>query len=93
MLRERRPIVLLPQVYRLWSACCRADSLLAWRQLCKDRVETPVRQGALDETFDLASLTEERSAAGQHQAGLDCSKCYERVPLRWLEEFAVDSVV
>eukprot|EP00971_Amphidinium_carterae_P031127 612539-Amphidinium_carterae.2 len=65
---ERRPIALLPQVYRLWSACCRAD-VLAWRQLCKDRGETPVGQGALDETFDLAFLTEQRSAAGQHQTG------------------------
>eukprot|EP00971_Amphidinium_carterae_P083285 1648492-Amphidinium_carterae.1 len=53
----------------------------------------PVGQGALDETFDLAYLTEERSAAGQHQTGvfLDCSKCYERVPLRMLEEFALES--
>eukprot|EP00971_Amphidinium_carterae_P303920 6039280-Amphidinium_carterae.1 len=24
---ERRPIALLPQLYRLWSACCRADVL------------------------------------------------------------------
>eukprot|EP00971_Amphidinium_carterae_P318382 6328237-Amphidinium_carterae.1 len=79
---ERRPIVLLPQVYRLRSACCRAD-VLSWRQLCKDRCETPVGQGALDKTSDLAYLTEERSAAGKHQAGvvLHCSKCYKRVPL------------
>eukprot|EP00971_Amphidinium_carterae_P240579 4776157-Amphidinium_carterae.7 len=54
---ERRPIALLPQVYRLWSACCRAD-VLKWHQLCKDRGEPPVGQGALDETFDLAYLTE-----------------------------------
>eukprot|EP00971_Amphidinium_carterae_P086314 1708178-Amphidinium_carterae.1 len=88
---ERRPIALLPQVYRLWSACCRAD-VLEWRQLCKDRGETPVGQGALDETFDLAFLIEQRSAAGQHQAGvfLDCSKCYERVLLSMLEQFAIE---
>eukprot|EP00971_Amphidinium_carterae_P239908 4762723-Amphidinium_carterae.1 len=49
---ERRHIALLPQIYRLWSAACRSD-VLAWRKL---------------ETFDLAYLTEERSAAGQHQA-------------------------
>eukprot|EP00971_Amphidinium_carterae_P010407 205460-Amphidinium_carterae.1 len=50
-------------------------------------------KGALDETFDVAYLTEERSAAGQHQPGvfLDCSKCYERVPLRVFEEFAIES--
>eukprot|EP00971_Amphidinium_carterae_P115980 2297468-Amphidinium_carterae.1 len=36
---ERRPIALLPQVYKLWSAYVRAD-VRAWRQLCKDRVAT-----------------------------------------------------
>eukprot|EP00971_Amphidinium_carterae_P081650 1615139-Amphidinium_carterae.1 len=38
------------------------------------------RRGALEETLGLAYLTEQRIAAGQHQAGvlLDCSKCYER---------------
>eukprot|EP00971_Amphidinium_carterae_P026180 516378-Amphidinium_carterae.1 len=33
---QRSPIDLLPQVYRFWLACCRAD-VLKWRQLCKDR--------------------------------------------------------
>eukprot|EP00971_Amphidinium_carterae_P218402 4335035-Amphidinium_carterae.1 len=43
---------------------------------------------ALDETFDLAYMTEERNAAGQHQAGafLVCSKRYLHVPLCSLEE-------
>eukprot|EP00971_Amphidinium_carterae_P350643 6491664-Amphidinium_carterae.2 len=70
----------------------RAD-VLKWRQVCKDRGETLVGQGALDETFDLAFLTEQCTAAGQHQAGvfLDCSKCYELVPLSMLEQFAIDS--
>eukprot|EP00971_Amphidinium_carterae_P176095 3490676-Amphidinium_carterae.2 len=47
----------------------------------------------VDELFDLAYLTEERSAAGQHQAGvfLDLGKCYERVPLHMLEELAIES--
>eukprot|EP00971_Amphidinium_carterae_P158963 3151879-Amphidinium_carterae.3 len=40
------------------AACCIAD-VLAWRQPCKDRGETLAGQGALDETFDLAYLTEE----------------------------------
>eukprot|EP00971_Amphidinium_carterae_P167749 3323766-Amphidinium_carterae.1 len=57
---------MLPEICRLWS--CRID-VLAWRQLCKDRGETPVGQGAFDETFGLAYLIEELSAAGQHQAG------------------------
>eukprot|EP00971_Amphidinium_carterae_P348062 6490301-Amphidinium_carterae.2 len=66
---ERRPIALLPQVYRLWSACYRAD-VLKRRQICKDRGETLVGQGALDETFELAYLAEERSAVGKHQPGV-----------------------
>ena len=44
--------------------------------------ETPVGNGALDETFDLADLVEGVSAEGREVAAifLDCSKCYERVP-------------
>eukprot|EP00971_Amphidinium_carterae_P159203 3156356-Amphidinium_carterae.1 len=43
-----------------------------------------------------AACKADRSAAGQHQVGhsgvcLDCSKCYERVLLRMLEEFALES--
>eukprot|EP00971_Amphidinium_carterae_P121187 2400199-Amphidinium_carterae.2 len=54
--------------------------------------EGPVGEGALDETFDLAFKTEARNASRQHQAGvfLDCSKCYERVPLAQLEQFAIE---
>eukprot|EP00971_Amphidinium_carterae_P218446 4335960-Amphidinium_carterae.1 len=60
---------------------------------CTGRGEVPVGRGALDETFDLAFDTEQKTAAGKPQAGvfLDCSKCYERIPLRKLEEFALDS--
>eukprot|EP00971_Amphidinium_carterae_P150888 2992074-Amphidinium_carterae.1 len=49
--------------------------------------ELGVKYGALDETFDLAFKTEARNASRQHQAGvfLDCSKCYERVPLAQLD--------
>eukprot|EP00971_Amphidinium_carterae_P147522 2923579-Amphidinium_carterae.1 len=38
-------------------------------------------------------LSGKHTAAGQHQAGvfLDCSKCYERVPLSMLEQFAIES--
>eukprot|EP00971_Amphidinium_carterae_P259121 5142269-Amphidinium_carterae.1 len=66
-----------------------------WRQRCRDRGEVPVGEGALDETFDLAFKTEARNARHQHQAGmfLDCSKCYERVPLAQLsqlEQFAIE---
>eukprot|EP00971_Amphidinium_carterae_P330704 6463872-Amphidinium_carterae.1 len=88
---QRRPIALLPQVYRLWSAACKHD-VKAWRQRCRGRGEVPVGEGALDETFDLAFKTEARNAGRQHQAGvfLDCSKCYERVPLAQLEQFAIE---
>eukprot|EP00971_Amphidinium_carterae_P006108 120334-Amphidinium_carterae.2 len=57
------------------------------------RGEVPVGRGALDETFDLAFENEKITAAGQPQAGvfLDCSKCYERIPLQTLETFALES--
>eukprot|EP00971_Amphidinium_carterae_P260313 5164637-Amphidinium_carterae.1 len=89
---ERRPIALLPQVYRLWCALCRHD-VRAWRARCTGRGEVPVGRGALDETFDLAFDTEQKTAAGKPQAGvfLDCSKCYERIPLCKLEKFALES--
>eukprot|EP00971_Amphidinium_carterae_P027387 539298-Amphidinium_carterae.1 len=38
---ERRPIALLPQVYRLWCALCRHD-VRAWRARCTGRGEVPV---------------------------------------------------
>eukprot|EP00971_Amphidinium_carterae_P187567 3722565-Amphidinium_carterae.1 len=52
----------------------------------------PVGEGALDETFDLVFKTEARNASRQHQAGvfLDWSKCYARVPLAQLEQFAIE---
>eukprot|EP00971_Amphidinium_carterae_P153285 3038754-Amphidinium_carterae.2 len=45
---ERRPIALLPQVYRLWCAACRQD-VRAWRARCTGRDEVPVGRGALDD--------------------------------------------
>eukprot|EP00971_Amphidinium_carterae_P100890 1996133-Amphidinium_carterae.2 len=60
--------------------------------MCRARGEVPVGEGALDETFDLALKTEARNASWVHQAGvfLECSKCYERVPLAQLEQFAIE---
>eukprot|EP00971_Amphidinium_carterae_P251500 4992389-Amphidinium_carterae.3 len=49
---ERRPIALLPQVYRFWRAFCRHD-VRAWRVRCTPRAEVPVGRGAFDETSDL----------------------------------------
>eukprot|EP00971_Amphidinium_carterae_P187687 3725011-Amphidinium_carterae.1 len=77
-------------IYRFWSAACGSDGL-AGRQLCKDCGETRVDQGAFDETSDLAYITEEGSAVGQHQTGVFLSKCYERVRLRVFEDFALES--
>eukprot|EP00971_Amphidinium_carterae_P269214 5340738-Amphidinium_carterae.2 len=65
---QRRPIALLPQVYRLWRAACKQD-VKQWRQVCRARGEVLVGEGALDETFDLAFKTEARNASRQHQAG------------------------
>eukprot|EP00971_Amphidinium_carterae_P000537 10925-Amphidinium_carterae.1 len=81
----------LPQVCLLWSAACKKDIQL-WRQVCRDRGEVPVRAGALDETFDLAFNTDTRNASQVLQSGvfLDCSKCYERVRLAQLEQFAIE---
>eukprot|EP00971_Amphidinium_carterae_P247775 4920038-Amphidinium_carterae.1 len=82
---QRRPIALLPQVYWLWSAACKKNVQL-WRQVRRDCGEVPVCAGALDETLD------SRNANRVFQAGvfLNCSKCYERVPLAQLEQFAIE---
>eukprot|EP00971_Amphidinium_carterae_P349340 6490968-Amphidinium_carterae.4 len=89
---ERRPIAPLLQVYRLRRALCRHD-VKQWRARCTSRGEVLVERGALDETFEFALETELTTAAGEPQAGifLDCSKCYERIPLRSLETFALES--
>eukprot|EP00971_Amphidinium_carterae_P265987 5276304-Amphidinium_carterae.1 len=81
---ERRPIALLPQVYRLWRALCRHD-VREWRARCTGRGEVPVGRGALDET--VAFETELTTASDTPQAGifLNFSKCYERVPVATLE--------
>eukprot|EP00971_Amphidinium_carterae_P011711 230580-Amphidinium_carterae.1 len=77
---RRRPIALLPQVYRLWSAACKQD--VKQGQTCRARGEVPVAvgEGALDETFDLAFKTEARNASRQHQTALNLNS----LPLRGL---------
>eukprot|EP00971_Amphidinium_carterae_P115711 2291710-Amphidinium_carterae.2 len=59
-------------------------TLKQWRARCTGRGEVLVGRGALDGTFELALETELTTAARGPQAGLflDCSKCYERMPLR-----------
>eukprot|EP00971_Amphidinium_carterae_P253769 5037781-Amphidinium_carterae.3 len=72
--------------------------LRCFRTCLAGRVYRPGRgagigRGALDETFDVAFDTELTTASDTPQAGifLDCSKCYERVPLHTLETFALES--
>eukprot|EP00971_Amphidinium_carterae_P204827 4064989-Amphidinium_carterae.2 len=68
---QRRPIALLPQVYRLWSAACKQD-VQHLRQVCRDRGEVPVGAGALDETFALAFKTGTQKPVGLLRA---CASC------------------
>eukprot|EP00971_Amphidinium_carterae_P151088 2996168-Amphidinium_carterae.1 len=70
-----------------------AHDVKNWKARCTGRGEVPVGRGALDETLDLALETELTTAAGDPQAGifLDCGKCYERIPLHSLENFALES--
>eukprot|EP00971_Amphidinium_carterae_P174828 3465344-Amphidinium_carterae.1 len=55
--------------------------------------EIPVGYGALDETFDHVFSIAQHSVAGVPQAGVffDCSKCYDRMPLKALEQNALRS--
>eukprot|EP00971_Amphidinium_carterae_P132543 2625169-Amphidinium_carterae.1 len=74
-----------------WSSHCHPPCIGTHPSLSARR-RTPVGTGALDETFDMAFETEQATAAGVLQAGvfLDCSKCYERIPLHKLEQFALE---
>eukprot|EP00971_Amphidinium_carterae_P093065 1842300-Amphidinium_carterae.1 len=49
---ERRPIALLPVIYRVWASCCK-PRLLSWRARRNQAGHTTVGRGALDEAFDL----------------------------------------
>eukprot|EP00971_Amphidinium_carterae_P106331 2106230-Amphidinium_carterae.1 len=83
---QRRPIALLPMIYRLWAAW-QKHRVTEWRGLCARRGETPVGTGALDEAFTLAAEAERATTLDEPFAAvfLDCSKCYERVELALLE--------
>eukprot|EP00971_Amphidinium_carterae_P130643 2588109-Amphidinium_carterae.3 len=74
-------------IYRVWAAW-QKPRILAWRDTCIFRGETPVGRGALDEAFTLAHQAEQATLEGVPFAAvfLDCSKCYERVDLSLLEE-------
>eukprot|EP00971_Amphidinium_carterae_P331897 6465724-Amphidinium_carterae.3 len=76
-------------IYRVWAAW-QKPRILSWRDCCIFRGETPVGRGALDEAFTLAHQAERPTLEGEPFAAvfLDCSKCYERVDLTFLEESA-----
>eukprot|EP00971_Amphidinium_carterae_P055364 1091343-Amphidinium_carterae.1 len=66
---ERRPIALMPVIYRIWASSCK-PRLLSWRGQRSALGHTPVGRGALDEAFDLSLEVEELS--GQ----LRCACCW-----------------
>eukprot|EP00972_Heterocapsa_arctica_P077605 11445275-Heterocapsa_arctica.AAC.1 len=79
---DRRPIVLLSVVYRLW-ACVRAATMREW--LARAGVFRAKGSGcAADwQAYELVLILAEARAKGQPLAGLatDWSKCYDRLPL------------
>ena len=81
----RRPIALLPMLYRIWAATRKRD-LQVWRDKQRGLGHRPVGEGALDTAFLLAREAESNSAKGRPFGAifLDCSKCYERVNLAHL---------
>ena len=86
---DRRPVVLLPVVYRLWAAL-RAAEMRLW--LAKTGVLRP--DGALraadSQAYELGLILAEAKAQEKVLAGLatDWSKCYDRLPLGVLGEVA-----
>ena len=86
---DRRPIVLLASVYRLWSAI-RAVTFRGW--LVEAGILEPAGPGrAADaQAYEAALVFELARSRGDQLAGvaLDWSKCYDRLPLALLEEFA-----
>ena len=93
-----RPIVLLPLVYRIWAAARRPE-VRAWvAGAGADGAEVPGR-GADEAAWGLAleaECLEQEEAEVEAEAlcgvFLDCSKCYERVPLRQLDVRAAEAL-
>ena len=92
-----RPIVLLPLVYRIWAAARRPE-VRAWvAGGGADGAEIPGR-GADEAAWGLASEAEclELEVGKEDKVlcvvFLDCSKCYERAPLRQLDVRATEAL-
>ena len=78
---DKRPIVLLSEIYRLWAAA-RRRSWTQWALLW----DSPSRVAAADQAWDLAAAAVIARSAGQELAGLaiDWSKAYDHVGLAFL---------
>ena len=88
-----RPIVLLPLVYRIWAAARRPE-VRAWvAGAGADGAEIPGR-GADEAALEAECLGDETGDEDETLCGvfLDCSKCYERVPLQQLDAKASEAL-
>ena len=84
---ELRPIVVLPLFYRIWAASRRAE-VKEWEQGPGRSDIDVLGRSALDAAWELACDVECAEVEQEHVAAvfLDCSKCYERIPLHRLQE-------
>ena len=85
---DRRPIVLLSAIYRLWAAA-RAAEMRAWLVSNKALQDGPAASAAA-QAADLALLLQHARTTGWQIDGLavDWSKCYDRLPLAVLRALA-----
>ena len=85
---DRRPIVLLSAVYRLWAAA-RAAEMRTWL-VDNNALQVGPNASAATQAADLALLIQTARTAGHQVDGLavDWSKCYDRLPLEVLQEVA-----
>ena len=87
---DMRPVVLLPVVYRIWAAA-RQSQVREWVHGPGDDAAEIPGQSAPDAAWELAFEVEVTELMGQEVDDtvcgvfLDCSKCYERVPLAELD--------
>eukprot|EP00972_Heterocapsa_arctica_P009501 1399857-Heterocapsa_arctica.AAC.1 len=88
----QRPIGLLPMVYRIWAAA-RNPEVRRWAKSKgqDDAWGGKPGAGAMDAAFSLGVEGEAALADGQCMGAvfLDCSKCYERIPIVALYRAAV----
>ena len=85
---DRRPIVLLSAIYRLWAAA-RAAEMRGWL-VANHALQTGPAASAAAQAADLALILQQARTAGWQVDGLavDWSKCYDRLPLSVLRAVA-----